>query len=271
MTTNLPPILLVGAGRMGGAMFAGWCARGLAPSALLDPSLPKNLARDGIDILVPDAAAIPKDFQPGAVILAIKPQMASAVIPTLKLPPQAVVLSVLAGIPIARLAALLATPNPIVRTMPNTPAAIGQGITGAFASPTVSDAQKHLCTELIEAVGDVAWLEHESLIDPLTAISGCGPAYVFLLAEILEHAAIEHGIPPALARKLARKTVSGSGALLAASSEDAAALRKGVTSPNGVTQKALEVLMSAKAWPKTLRDAVQAAIVRAEELARENP
>ncbi len=252
---------------MGGAMFAGWCARGLAPSVLLDPSLPKNRARETIDIMVPDAASIPKDFQPSAVILAIKPQMANAVIPTLSLPPQAVVLSVLAGIPIARLAALLATPNPIVRTMPNTPAAVGQGITGAFASPTVSDAQKQLCTELLEAVGDVAWLDRESLIDPLTAISGCGPAYVFLLAELLEQIAIEHGINPTLARQLGRKTVSGSGALLAASTEDAADLRKGVTSPNGVTQKALEKLMHPEAWPKTLRDAVQAAVDRAEELA----
>ncbi len=271
MTDKLPPILLVGAGRMGGAMFAGWCARGLAPSVLLDPSLPKNLARDHIDILVSDGASIPKDFQPSAVILAIKPQMATTVIPALKLPPQACVLSVLAGIPISRLASLLATPNPIVRTMPNTPAAVGQGITGAFADPRVSEAQKHLCTALLEAVGDVAWLESESLIDPLTAISGCGPAYVFLLAEILEQAAVEHGLPAALARQLARKTVSGSGALLAGSAEDAADLRKGVTSPNGVTQKALEVLMRAEAWPKTLRDAVKAAIHRAEELARENP
>jgi pyrroline-5-carboxylate reductase len=268
VTANLPPILLVGAGRMGGAMFAGWCARGLAPSVLLDPSLPKNLARDTIDILVPDASAIPQGFQPSAVILAIKPQMASLVIPTLTIPPQAVVLSVLAGIPIAKLATLLATPNPIVRTMPNTPAAIGQGITGAFASPIVSDAQKHLCTELLAAVGDVAWFDSESLIDPLTAISGCGPAYVFLLAEILEQVAIEHGLPADLARRLARKTVSGSGALLAASPQDAADLRKAVTSPHGVTQKALEKLMASEAWPKTLRDAVQAAIHRAEELAQ---
>jgi pyrroline-5-carboxylate reductase len=252
---------------MGGAMFAGWCARGLAPSVLLDPSLPAGLARDNTDVLVPDAAAIPKDFQPSAVILAVKPQMADAVIPALSLPQHAVILSVLAGIPVARLAALLRGPNPIVRTMPNTPAAIGQGITGAFAGPDVNAAQRQLCTELLEAVGDVVWLDRESLIDPLTAISGCGPAYVFLLTEILEQAATERGLPPALARQLARKTVSGAGALIAASTEDAADLRKGVTSPNGVTQKALEVLMHAEAWPKTVREAVEAAELRAGELA----
>jgi pyrroline-5-carboxylate reductase len=251
-------------------MFAGWCARGLAPSVLLDPSMPKNLARDNIDTMVPDAAAIPDDFRPSAVIIAVKPQMADSVIPTLAaaIPPQAVVLSILAGTTITRLASLLAHANPIVRTMPNTPAAIGQGITGAFAGPGVSAPQKQLCTQLLEAVGDVVWVDSEALIDPLTAISGCGPAYVFLLAELLEQAGIEHGLPADLARQLARKTVSGSGALLAASPEDAAELRRSVTSPNGVTQKALEVLMQPDAWPKMLAEAVSAAEARAKELAR---
>jgi pyrroline-5-carboxylate reductase len=253
---------------MGGAMFVGWCARGLAPSVLLDPSMPAGLARDNVDVLVADAGAIPADFQPSAVILAIKPQMADSVIPALPgLPPQAVVLSILAGTTIERLASLLAGANPVVRAMPNTPAAIGQGISAAFAGPGVSLAQKQLCTELLEAVGDAVWLESEALIDTVTAVSGSGPAYVFLLAEILEQAAIERGLPPALARQLARKTVSGAGALIAASTEDAAALRRGVTSPNGTTQKALDVLMQPDAWPRTLRDAVAAAEKRAKELA----
>jgi pyrroline-5-carboxylate reductase len=229
--------------------------------------MPAGLARENIDLLVADAGAIPHDFQPSAVILAVKPQMAATVIPALRVPPQAMVVSIMAGLPIARLAALLAGPNPIVRTMPNTPAAIGQGITGAFAGPGVSESQRQLCIALLEAAGDVVWLDSEDLIDPLSAISGSGPAYVFLLAEILEQVAVERGLPPALARQLARKTVSGSGALLAASAEDAAELRKGVTSPNGTTQKALEVLMHPQAWPKTLRDAVLAAELRAKELA----
>jgi pyrroline-5-carboxylate reductase len=253
---------------MGGAMFAGWCARGLASSILLDPSMPEGLARPNIDLLVPEARAIPADFQPGAVILAIKPQMANSVIPTLAaLPPHSVVLSILAGTTIGRLTSLLAGENPIVRAMPNTPAAIGQGISAAFAGPGVSAAQKQLCTELLEAVGDCVWLDSEALIDPVTAVSGSGPAYVFLLAEILEQAGIERGLPPALARQLARKTVSGSGALLAASTEDASELRRGVTSPHGTTQKALEVLMHPDAWPRTLREAVVAAEKRARELA----
>ena len=160
---------------MGGAMFVGWCARGLAPSVVLDPSMPAGLARDNVDVLVADAGAIPADFQPSAVILAIKPQMADSVIPALPgLPPQAVVLSILAGTTIERLASLLAGANPVVRAMPNTPAAIGQGISAAFAGPGVSLAQKQLCTELLEAVGDAVWLESEALIDTVTAVSGSG-------------------------------------------------------------------------------------------------
>ncbi len=266
---KIPPVLLVGAGRMGGAMFAGWCARGLAPSVLIDPSAQPGLAREKIDFLVSEPDEIPGNFQPSAVILAIKPQMAEAVLPGLapNLPATAVVLSILAGKPIARLAALLGTQNPIIRAMPNTPAAIGQGISAAFAGPGVTAAQKALCNTLLEAVGESVWLDSEDLIDPVTAVSGSGPAYVFLLAEILEQAAIERGLPPAIARQLARKTVSGSGALLAASDEDAAALRRAVTSPNGTTERALSVLMAPDAWPANLRAAVLAAEQRARELA----
>ncbi len=264
---KIPPVLLVGAGRMGGAMFAGWCARGLAPSVLVDPTLPSGLARTE-DSLVASAADIPEKFIPAAVILAIKPQMAATVLPALaaKIPGEAVVLSILAGPPIARLQSWLADHPAIVRAMPNTPAAIGQGITAAFAGPHVTPPQRRLCQTLLEAVGECVWLESESLIDPVTAISGSGPAYVFLLAEILEQAAIERGLPPAIARRLARQTVSGAGALLAASTEDAAALRRAVTSPKGTTERALSVLMAPGAWPAHLRDAVIAAEERAREL-----
>jgi pyrroline-5-carboxylate reductase len=256
---------------MGGAMFAGWAAHGLAPSVLVDPSTPSGLARPG-DLLLPSLQAVPPDFRPHAVILAIKPQMAAQTLPDLRslLPPGTMVLSILAGLPVSRLAALLGGAHPVVRAMPNTPAAIGQGMTVAFDGPGITAAQHDLARTLLGAIGDVAWVDDEDLIDRITSVSGCGPAYVFLLAEILEHAAIEAGLPPALARQLARKTVSGSGALLAASSENAADLRKGVTSPNGVTQKALEVLMAAEAWPRTVHGAVKAAVQRAEELAHEN-
>ncbi len=268
-TKTLPPVLLVGAGRMGAALFTGWRAQNLAPSVLLDPAAPKTLAR-AEDTVVASPDAIPPGFAPAAVILAIKPQMADEALPKLaaKIPAGAVVLSILAGTTIARLAALLGGQNPIVRAMPNTPAAIGQGITAAYAGPHVSAAQHALCSALLEAAGDVVWLEHEHLIDPVTAISGGGPAYTFLLAEILEQVATERGLPAAIARQLARKTISGSGALLAASTEDAAELRRAVTSPNGTTERALAVLMAPEAWPATLRAALLAAEDRARELAR---
>ena len=151
--------------------------------------------------------------------------------------------------------------------MPNTPAAVRQGVTVACAGPGVDAAQRALCDRLLQAIGVVAWAEQESLLDPVTAVSGSGPAYVFLLAELLEQAAIEQGIPADLARVLARQTVAGSGALLAASPEDSAALRKAVTSPGGTTEAALRVLMAPDAWPATLSRAVQSATRRSRELA----
>jgi pyrroline-5-carboxylate reductase len=268
--SGIPPVLLVGAGRMGGAMFTGWRTRNLAPSVLLDPAAPPGLARQA-DLAVADPGLIPPGFAPAAIILAIKPQLAATVLPTLAacIPPGAVILSILAGTPIASLEKRLGTPNPIVRAMPNTPAAIGQGITAAFAGPAVTPAQRSLCDTLLQAIGDVVWLEAESLIDPVTAVSGSGPAYVFLLAELLEQAATERGLPPATARLLARKTVSGAGALLAAATEDAADLRRNVTSPKGTTEAALAVLMAPDAWPATLRKAVIAAEDRANEIGKE--
>ena len=266
---GLPAVLLLGAGRMGAAMFSGWAAQGLPPCVLVDPALPPGVARPQ-DRMVPDLAALPDGFRPGAVVLAIKPQMAPATLPALgeRLPSGAVVLSILAGLPIARLSALLGAANPIVRAMPNTPAAIGQGMIVAVDGPGVSPAQHALCARLLSACGELAWLDDEALIDPATAVSGCGPAYVFLLAELLEQEGVAQGLPPALARQLARKTVSGSGALLAASPEDSAQLRRNVTSPNGVTERALAVLMDAAAWPASVARALAAAAARSRELAR---
>ena len=154
----------------------------------------------------------------------------------------------------------------VVRAMPNTPAAIRRGITVAFAGPEVSEPKRALATALLAAVGEVAWVDDEALIDPVTAVSGGGPAYVFLLAELLEQAALTQGLPPALARQLARVTVAGSGALLAASTEDAADLRRAVTSPNGTTERALAVLMADDAWPRAIEAAIAAATRRSQEL-----
>jgi pyrroline-5-carboxylate reductase len=148
--------------------------------------------------------------------------------------------------------------------MPNTPAAVRQGITVGFAGPGVTAAQRGLSEALLAAIGEVAWVDDEALIDPVTAVSGGGPAYVFLLAEVMEQAAIEQGIAPDLARRLARVTVSGSGALLAASDQDAADLRVAVTSPGGTTQRALTVLM--EGLPGLMSRAVAAATERSREL-----
>ncbi len=160
----------------------------------------------------------------------------------------------MAGRTLAGLATLLGPEAALVRAMPNTPAAVRQGITVACAGPGVSAGQRGLCDRLLAAIGTVAWVEDEALIDPVTAVSGSGPAYVFLLAELMEQAARAQGLPPGLARALARETVTGAGALLAASAEDSAALRQAVTSPGGTTERALGVLMAPEAWPRLVRD-----------------
>ena len=259
--TSLPPVLLVGGGKMGGAMLAGWRSLGLQPSVVVDPA-PAAQALAGPSVqVVPDLSAVPGGFKPSAVVLAVKPQQADAVLPEVARFGGAVVLSIMAGRTVAGL------PPPCVRAMPNTPAAIGQGITAAFAGPGVDGAQRTLCGALLSSVGEVVWLEDEGLLDAVTAVSGGGPAYVFLLAELLERAGLEQGLPPAIARQLARRTVSGSGALLGASTEDAATLRVNVTSPGGTTERALAVLMADGAWPALLPHAIAAATARSRELA----
>jgi len=270
--STIPPILLVGCGRMGSAMLSGWRERGLAPSVAVDPA-PSAAAMAGADLtVVGEAAAIPPGFTPAAVVLAVKPQSAAEA-----LPPHArfaggpegssVFLSIMAGRTISGIRALLGDTAKIVRAMPNTPAAVRQGVTVACPGAGVTPDQRALCHSLLEAIGKVAWVDDEGLLDPVTAVSGSGPAYVFLLAELMEQAAIEQGIPADLARLLARQTVSGSGALLAASTEDAAALRKAVTSPAGTTERALQVLMAADAWPLAMQRAIDAATKRSRELA----
>jgi pyrroline-5-carboxylate reductase len=205
---------------------------------------------------------------PAAVVLAVKPQNAGATLPAYaRFAGSAVVLSIMAGRTVAGMRALLGDPATIVRAMPNTPAAVRQGISVAFAGPGVTPDQRALCDNLLQAIGKVAWVDDEGLIDPVTAVSGGGPAYVFLLAELLERAAVEQGIPPDLARLMARQTVAGSGALLAASAEDAAVLRKAVTSPKGTTERALAVLMAEDAWPALISRAIEAATARSRELA----
>jgi pyrroline-5-carboxylate reductase len=264
----IPPILLVGCGRMGSAMLAGWREQGLALSVAVDPAPPAG-PLGGPDLtVVADPAAIPNGFAPAAVVLAVKPQNAAATLPAYaRFAPNSVFLSIMAGRTLAGISSSIGASAAIVRAMPNTPAAVRQGVTVACPGPGVSAQQKALCDRLLQAIGKVAWVEDEALLDPVTAVSGSGPAYVFLLAELMEQAAIEQGIPPDLARLLARQTVAGSGALLAASPDDASALRIAVTSPGGTTAAALSVLMNPDAWPTAMSQAIAAATRRSRELA----
>jgi len=265
---SIPPILLVGCGRMGSAMLSGWREQGLGPSVAVDPA-PTAAQWAGADLtVIADATAVPEGFTPAAVVFAVKPQNAAETLPAYRrFVGRAVFLSIMAGRTIGGMRSLLGDGASIVRAMPNTPAAVRQGVTVACPGDGVDTPQRVLCERLLQAIGVVAWVEDEALLDPVTAVSGSGPAYVFLLAELMEQAAREQGIPADLARLLARQTVSGSGALLAASKEDAAELRVAVTSPGGTTERALAVLMTEQAWPAAISRAIADATKRSRELA----
>lgn len=264
----IPPLLLVGCGKMGQAMLAGWNRDVLSPSCILDP---EALLSSGSPHRVSRSVAeIDPAFRPEAVILAVKPQVADEAMAALgPLVDGAVVLSIMAGRTLDGLAQALPGAGGLVRAMPNTPAAIGRGISVAVAASGTGEEHRALCDRLLRAAGSVEWVENESLLDAVTAVSGSGPAYVFLLAELLEAAARAQGLPPGLARRLARETVSGAGALLAAwPDEDAETLRRNVTSPHGTTEAALAVLMQAEAWPLAIDKAIAAATERSRALAR---
>lgn len=265
----LPSLLLVGGGRMGAAMLTGWLEQGLAPSIVVDPSpQAQSLTHDRVQV-VATPEDVPTDYRPSCVILAVKPQLAQDVVPAYVAfnTPDTVFLSIMAGRTLTGLSTLVGPQAAIIRAMPNTPAAIRQGMTVACANPHVRPGQRNLCDRLLKTVGDVAWVEDEALLDPVTAVSGSGPAYVFLLAELLEQSALTQGIPAPLARLLARRTVAGAGALLNTDPADAAELRRAVTSPKGTTEQALQVLMRADSWPERMEEAVAAATQRARELA----
>jgi len=261
-------IVLAGAGKMGGAMLTGWIAGGLDPrrAVVIDPYVSDEinaLAAKGVRLNpdVKDIGAV------AALVLAVKPQMFAEVGPTLRtIAGSSLVVSIMAGTTIAGIARTCG--GKVVRAMPNTPAAIGRGITVAVAASDVSQEQRGLTDALLRATGSVEWVEEESLIDAVTAVSGSGPAYVFLLAEEMARAGIAAGLPPELAMKLARETVSGSGELLRQSNLDAATLRKNVTSPGGTTAAALGVLMADDGFEPLLTRAIAAATARSKELAK---
>ncbi|MBL8643273.1 MAG: pyrroline-5-carboxylate reductase, partial [Rhodospirillaceae bacterium] len=214
------------------------------------------------------AQDIPSDFKPDVVVFAVKPQLAADVVPQYAQFTRGhpVFLSIIAGKTIGFFKQYLGAEAAVVRAMPNTPAAIGKGISVLTPAPEVSPIQRQICDKLMTAAGQVAWLDDESLMDAVTAVSGSGPAYVFLLAETLAEAGRKAGLPDDLAAQLARATVSGSGALLEQSPESAAKLRENVTSPNGTTAAALKVLMAEGALGALMKDAVAAATQRSREL-----
>jgi len=261
-------LLLVGCGKMGGAMLEGWLVRGL-PAADVVVAEPVEALRPTTPGLRALAASAELSDSPEIVVLAVKPQSMDEALGDLKrfADQGAVFLSIAAGKTLKYFAAHLGAAAKVVRAMPNTPAAVRQGITVATAAPGVSAGEKKRCHQLLEAVGQVLWVDDESLMDPVTALSGSGPAYVFLLVEAMAAAGAKLGLEPAMAMQLARATVSGSGALLQQSSEPAAQLRVNVTSPGGTTAEALKVLMGDDGIQRVFDKALAAAARRSKELA----
>ena len=266
-------LLLVGCGKMGGAMLAGWLAAGNAPRpvVVVEPNPAPGAVPTGRDDVacVADAAAIPSGFHPEVVVLATKPQVMDEVVPAYAgfAGPGTVFVSVAAGRTLGYFARHLGPKAAIIRTMPNTPAQVGRGITACCANTVATAAQRELADRLLRAVGEVGWVEDEALIDAVTAVSGSGPAYAFLLAECMAEAGREAGLPAELAMRLARATVAGAGELLHRASESAGQLRRNVTSPNGTTAAALEVLMAPDGLQPLMSRAVAAAARRSRELA----
>jgi pyrroline-5-carboxylate reductase len=259
-------VLLIGCGRMGGSLLKGWRESGAVDHAIVvDPALP---SLPGVTV-VASLSAVAGPL-PNIILLAVKPQMLDQVMPGLaeRLPDGALIISIAAGKPIAYFASRLGKPAAIIRTMPNTPAAIGRGITVCCAGPGVTTADRDIADRLMKAVGEVAWIEDESLMHAVTAVSGSGPAYVFHLIEALRDAAEAAGLPPDLAAKLARATVTGAGELAYQSSDEPAKLRIDVTSPGGTTAAALAVLMGNEGLTALMTRAVAAATARSEELAK---
>ena len=265
------PILLVGCGKMGGALLAGWLDQGVPTDQILvvEPSIDAERSGipDGVSVLK-DAADIADDFEPAVVIFAIKPQVMGEVVPLYDRFTAAgtVFMSIAAGTPIRFFEDNLGVGAVVVRVMPNTPAAVRRGMSVLCANVHADQVQRNLCTELMAAVGDTAWLKDEGLMDAVTAVSGSGPAYVFHLIECLAQAAEDVGLAPNLASRLALQTVSGSGELARLSDDEAAQLRINVTSPGGTTQAALEVLMGDDGLQTLMTAAVRAAETRGREL-----
>ncbi len=267
-----PKLLLVGCGKMGGAMLTGWLDRGIpGETVVVEPSA-RAVApfrnRPGV-YLSKALDGVAEHFRPDVVVFAVKPQGMDEVVPGYRrfVRPQTVFLSIAAGKPVAYFARHLGSQAAVVRAMPNTPAAVGRGMTVLYGGPNVGADQMAVCQTLLDAVGETAWVGDEALMDAVTAVSGSGPAYVFLLIECLAAAGERAGLPRALAAQLARATVIGAGELARQSKDDPETLRRNVTSPGGTTAAALEVLMAPDGLAPLLERAVAAAAARSRELA----
>lgn len=266
------PVVLLGAGKMGGAMLEGWLKLGLSPdhAIVLDPHMPAEaaeaLAARGVSVN-PDLDTV---SAPSVILLAVKPQVAPDALPRVAPLVKAgtVVVSIMAGRTLSFMTDIFGADAALVRSIPNTPAAIGRGVSVAVAGPRVSAAQRDLASALLSAIGIVEWIEDEALMDAATAVSGSGPAYAFLLAEAMAQAGVEAGLPAELSHRIARATVAGAGALLDHSDLPAATLRQNVTSPGGTTAAALAVLMHEEnGFGPLLTAAIAAATKRGKELA----
>ncbi len=264
------PIVLVGAGNMGGAMLTGWLKNGLPGKGFLvidpGPSAAMMAQMEGAGVSWSRTA--PEGVEAQVLFLAVKPQVMGDVLPPLKslVGPDTVVVTVAAGKTLAFLESHLGAAA-MVRAMPNTPAMVGRGVTGAHANARVDADQRQLVHDLLKVSGPVEWVDSERDIDAVTAVSGSGPAYVFLLAECMAEAGRKAGLPADLAMRLARETVCGAGELLFQSPDDASQLRRNVTSPGGTTAAALAILMAEDGMQPLFDRAIAAAQKRAQELA----
>ena len=273
MTLSLSrPVVLLGAGKMGGAMLSGWLASGLSGDLVhvLDPlpsgELRAQLETHGghhntpVDVLA--------KLSPAVVVLAVKPQVMGDILPRLAklVGPETVFLSIAAGLSIAQLDGFLGGGACLVRTMPNTPASVGRGVTAMVANERVSEDMTALCADLLSAIGEVVVLDDEALIDAVTAVSGSGPAYVFHMVEAMASAGVALGLPAEMAMVLARKTIEGSGEMMRQLDTSAGELRQNVTSPGGTTAAALDVLMGPHGLSELMGKALTAARDRSKEL-----
>jgi pyrroline-5-carboxylate reductase len=264
-------LVLVGAGKMGGAMLEGWLKSGVDPKKIvvLEPFASDEMKAllSKHKVLLNAAVSIIRDAE--VVLIAVKPQMMEEVLPTITglAASKPLILSVAAGKTIASFERHFGKSAAVIRTIPNTPAAIGRGITAMSANANVSAKQLQLATDLLTAIGEVVTVDREELIDCVTAVSGAGPAYIFYVTECLAAAAEKIGLPPALAMQLARATVAGSGELMRVTGTEAATLRQNVTSPKGATHAALQILMAENGLQPLFEKAVKAAADRSRELA----